>query len=283
MIRFVVDSTATPTKDFAEKHNLTVVPLRVLFGEETYKDQVDITPSEFFEKLARSKQLPTTSQPPVSDFEEVYRRILDEGDEIITLTISSKLSGTYLSAMGARENFPKDAPISVIDSYSTSVGMIKLLEVGFEALEKGKSREEIVREMEAAIPRVRVYFLVDTLEYLRKGGRIGGAAKFLGTILNIKPLLQLKDGIVESLEKARSRKKGLKRLVELAKSDLGPAAATSKVDVVHGNVPGDAEAFAEQVRETLGCGMPDIMEVSPVLGVHTGPGVIGLGYLVPED
>jgi DegV family protein with EDD domain len=282
MIRFVVDSTATPTKEFAEKHRLTIVPLRVLFGEEVYKDQVDMTPSEFFEKLARSEQLPTTSQPPVSDFEEAYRKILDEGDEIIALTISSKLSGTYLSAMGAKGLFPEDAPISVIDSYSTSVGMIKLLEVGFKAIEEGKSREEVVQEIEAAIPRVRVYFLVDTLEYLRKGGRIGGAAKFLGTLLNIKPLLQLKDGVVESLEKARSRKKGLRRLVELAREDLGDDVATASIGIVHGNVPQDAEAFAAQIQESLGCEKPVIMEVSPVLGVHTGPGVIGLGYLVPE-
>lgn len=282
MIRFVVDSTATPTREFASEHNLTVVPLRVLFGEETYKDQVDLSPSEFFEKLAVSRQLPTTSQPPVSDFEEAYKRILDEGDEIIVLTISSKLSGTYLSAMGAKELFP-GAPISVIDSYSTSVGMIKLLEVGFWAIEAGKSREEVVAAIERAIPRVKVYFLVDTLEYLRKGGRIGGAAKFLGTLLNIKPLLQLKDGIVESLEKARSRKKGLKRLVELAKEGLGDSASSAKIGVVHGNVPADAEAFALQIQEALGCEKPDIMEVSPVLGVHTGPGVIGMGFLVPEE
>ncbi len=281
MIRFVIDSTAAAPQEFLQKHRIREVPLRLLFGTREFRDRVDIQPDEFFDMLEKADKLPTTSQPPISDFADVYKEILDEGDEIVVLTISSKLSGTYQSALDAADMFP-DAPITVIDSLTTSAGMIFQAQEGLKAAEAGGSREEIARVIQGTIPRLRVYFLVDTLKYLQKGGRIGGGARFLGTLLNIKPMLQIQDGVVEAMEKARSKKRGLRRMSEIVLEDLKGFPDAPTPIVIHGRVPKEAKAFAGMLQESLGGEYPMIINISPVIGVHVGPGVIGVAYLLPE-
>ncbi len=282
MVRFIVDSTAAPPREFLQKNRIREVPLRLLFGMKEFRDRVDIQPDEFFDMLEKADRLPTTSQPPISDFADVYKEILDEGDEIVVLTISSKLSGTYQSALDAAELFP-GAPITVIDSLTTSAGMILQVQEGMKAAEAGKSREEIAEVIRSTIPRLRVYFLVDTLKYLQKGGRIGGGARFLGTLLNIKPMLQIENGVVEAMEKARSKKRGLRRMAEIVLGDLEKYPNARTPIVIHGRVPDEAKAFAGMLQESLSGDDPMIINISPVIGVHVGPGVIGVAYLLPEN
>ncbi len=281
MVRFVIDSTAAPPEDFIRQHRIYEVPLRVLFGTETFRDRVDITPDEFFDRLEKADKIPTTSQPPIADFAEVYQKILDEGDEILVLTISSKLSGTYQSAVSAAGMFP-GAPITVIDSLSTSGGMILQLQEGLEVAEAGGSREEAAEAVSDAIGRTRVYFLVNTLKYLQKGGRIGGASRFVGTLLNIKPVLQLEDGLVEALEKVRSKKRGFRRLIELTSDGLRGYETFGPPVVIHGRAPEDAQKFASMLQEAIGRDISMIVHISPAIGVHVGPGVVAVAYLLPK-
>ena len=215
-IAFVTDSTAGLPADQAEKYKVTVVPLQVMFGTQAYRDGLDLTQSQFFEKLKSAKTLPTTSQPTIGDFENAYKQLLNdpEVDSIISVHLSSKLSGTYSSAAAAVERIGagSNKQITVIDSLSAYLGEGLMVIDGARAAESGKSHEEVVALIRAMVPDTTVLLLVDTLEYLQRGGRIGGAQALIGGLLNIKPILRVTDGALEPLERVRTRRKAMERL-----------------------------------------------------------------------
>ena len=275
MVRIVTDSTADLTPEQQQAAGITVVPLNVHFGDQVFRDHMDLTTDEFFRRLKASPQLPRTSQPSVGVFEEAYRKLRQSGDEIVSVHLSSKVSGTYNSALMAAQSVDKDA-IEVVDSLSTSMALGFMALDGARLARAGKDRKTISERMQALVPKARVICVVDTLTYLERGGRIGKARALVGSLLNFKPILQLHDGEVVPIGRARGRPQALSRLVELLERD----GQISQLAIMHGA----AQADAEQLRDRVASSYPglDILltETGAVLGTHTGPGVIGFTYLV---
>ncbi|MFL5731886.1 MAG: DegV family protein, partial [Chloroflexia bacterium] len=252
-IAFVTDSTAGLPVDQVEKYRVTVVPLQVIFGTETFRDGIDLTEDQFFERLKAAKKLPTTSQPTTSDFEEAYTKLLNdpEVDSIISVHLSSVLSGTYGAAAAAAERLMASSSkkIAVVDSLSGYMGEGLMVIDGARAAEEGKSHEEVVRLIEAMVPKVRVLLLVDTLEYLQRGGRIGGAQAFIGGLLNVKPILHLHGGRLEPLERVRTRRKAMERLAEIGGEESG--GRTCQVVVGHAQAAEDARDLSRLIHEKM--------------------------------
>jgi len=275
MIKIVTDSTAYLPESILRKNDLRVVPLCVHFGDKMYKEGVELSNDEFYALLQEAPELPTTSQPSAGEFYEVFAELAAAGHEIITLTISSRLSGTWNSAMAAREMMP-EAKISVVDSLSTSVGLLLLVQAAVKARDAGASREEIVQQLEDIKKKLHVFFVVDTLEYLAKGGRIGNAKAFLGTLLKVKPILFFKDGAIEPLEQVRSKRKAQARMVDLVEECVGGRGTEASIALSHALAPDETASLAQEIQERLGCAAPPITTVGPVIGTHTGPGVVAV-------
>lgn len=275
MVRIVTDSTADLTPEQQQAAGITVVPLNVHFGDQVFRDHVDLTTDEFFRRLKASSQLPRTSQPAVGVFEEAFRALLQNGDEIVSVHLSSKVSGTYNSALMAAKTVAEDA-IEVVDSLSTSMALGFMALEGAKLARAGRDRKTVAERLRALVPKARVICVVDTLTYLERGGRIGKARALLGSLLNVKPILQLKDGEVVPLGRARGRPQALNRLVELLERD----GRVSQLAIMHGAAPADAEKLRERVASDYP-GLDILLtEIGAVLGTHTGPGVIGFTYLV---
>jgi DegV family protein with EDD domain len=277
MIKIVTDSSAYLPEATIRQHDIRIVPLCVHFGEEAFREGVDLSSKDFYRRLKEAPELPTTSQPSAGEFHEVFQDLVDQGHEIITLTISSKLSGTWNSATMAKDMMP-DAKISVVDTLSVSVGLQLMVEAAAEAINAGATRQEIVDQIEAIKRKVSILFAVDTLEYLAKGGRINNAKAFMGTLLKVKPILALQDGAIEPLEQVRSRRKALGRMLDLVVEQMGDNGAKAKVGVTHALVPDEAEACRQGLQDRLGCSKPFLSEIGPAIGTHTGPGVIGVAF-----
>jgi DegV family protein with EDD domain len=281
MIRFITDSTCEAPDELLAHPAVTVVPLYVLFGQESLRDNVDITRDEFWERLPSAKPLPTTSQVPPAGFLTPFRQYTDAGDEVITLLISSKLSRTYDSAISAQAELP-NRPIDVVDSLTTSVGLGLLLQEGLHMAEAGKTRAEIVAGLTACRSDIHVLFAVDTLEYLARGGRIGKAQAFLGTTLNLKPLLALTGGEIVPVSRARGKRKALQDMIDhLAHQvpERGPKVHLAVLDAC-AREEGDEVADALSARFES----PNVWRtiLGPVLGTHVGPGTIGAAAYVSE-
>jgi fatty acid kinase fatty acid binding subunit len=275
MIKIVTDSTAYLSEATIRQHDIRVVPLYVHFGEEAFKEGVELSNEEFYARLKEAPVLPTTSQPSAGEFLEVFKELTEAGHEIMTLTISSKLSGTWNSAMAAKEMLP-DAKVCVIDSLSTSIGLQLMVEAAIEAAAAGATCQEIVDQIEEIKQKMYILFVVDTLEYLAKGGRIGNAKAFLGTLLKVKPILILQDGAIEPLEQVRSKRKALSQMLNLAVEYLGDKGPQAKVAITNALVAEEARAWGQELKARLGCAEPSVSDLGPVIGTHTGPGVIGV-------
>jgi DegV family protein with EDD domain len=284
-IAFVTDSTAGLPVDQAEKYRVTVVPLQVIFGIEVFRDGIDLTEDQFFERLKAAKKLPTTSQPTTGDFEEAYAKLLEdpEVDSIISVHISSGLSGTYGAAAAAAERLREtgDKKITVVDSLSGYMGEGLMVINGARAAEQGKSHDEIVKVIEAMIPKVRVLLLVDTLEYLQRGGRIGGAQALIGGLLNVKPILHIHNGVLEPLERVRTRRKAMERLAELGGEATG--GRPCQVVVGHAQAAEDARALSGLIHQKMNVVEEFSSPLGPVISTHAGPGVLGFVYYPLED
>ncbi len=276
MVRIVTDSTAYLPSELVAHYGIRVVPLNVNFADGTFRDGVDLTDQEFFQKLATADVLPTTSQPSAGDFLEVFKEASAQGDGVLVVTISGGLSGTYESALAAKDMLP-GANVKVIDSQSTSMGLGFLVVAAAQAAEQGKGLDEVARLVEELVRKVQVYFVVDTLKYLQKGGRIGGAAALVGSLLNIKPILFLDDGKVEVFEKVRTKTKALERISEvLAEKTNG--SHELHVAVIHAQAEAEARALSERIAARFHPSELHLTSVSPVIGTHTGPGVVGLAF-----
>ena len=277
-IALVTDSTGYIPQDLVEKYNITVVPLVLIWGKEIFEDGVTIMPTEFYARLKKATVMPTSSQATVGKFHEVFEKLLSQDYEILAMVISSKLSGTMNSAIQARESLPAGAPIHIVDSNSTAMAMgFQVLSVA-RAIEQGASMQDCLSLAEKAVQSTGVVFAVDTLEFLHRGGRIGGGSRFLGTALNIKPILELRDGKVEALERVRTRKKSLARLIELVE-EKADGKRPLRLATLHANAPEEARELLAQASTQLGASESIFAEVSPVIGTHAGPGVVGLAYM----
>lgn len=213
-VAIVTDSTAYIPPDLIEQYHLSVAPLVLIWGDETYEDGVDIQPDEFYTRLENAKVIPSTSQATPKTFQKIYADLLEQEYEILAILISSALSGTVVSAVQVQAEMP-DAPIEIVDSYNTAMAMGFQVLQAARAAEEGANLAECKEVAERACEHTGVIFAVDTLEFLHRGGRIGGASRYLGTALNIKPILEVRDGRIEALEKVRTRKKSFIRLLEL--------------------------------------------------------------------
>lgn len=276
MIKVVTDSTAYLSQDLIEQHDIRVVPLNVLFGSKSYHEGIDLDYERFYHMLAEADELPTTSQPAVGDFLAVYSELVEAGHEVISIHISSGISGTVDSALATREMLPQPDRVSVVDSLSASMGLELLVRAMLDAIEAGQSRGEIVALLEQLSQQLRIYFVVDTLEYLHKGGRIGGASALLGTVLQIKPILLLKDGKIGPWGKVRSKRKAAAKLLDIVEERVGDQ-PIGKIGVTHALVPDEAEALVKKLKQRLGCTECYVSQIGPVIGTHTGPGVLGVG------
>jgi DegV family protein with EDD domain len=279
MLKIVTDSTAYLPEATIRQYDISVVPLYVHFGEEAFKEGLELSNVEFYARLKEAPKLPTTSQPSVGDFHEVFKELVEAGHEVVTLTISSKLSGTWNSAMAAKEMLP-GASISVIDTLSTSIGLHLMIEAAAKAAAAGATSQQIVDEIEQIKKKMYILFVVDTLEYLAKGGRIGNAKAFLGTLLNVKPILILQDGAIEPGEQARSKRKAETRMLDLIVEHLGDNGSQAKVAITDSLVREEAQDLGRQLVARLGCTPPLHSELGPVIGTYTGPGCIGIATYV---
>jgi DegV family protein with EDD domain len=275
VVRIVTDSTADLTPEQQRAAGITVVPLNVHFGDEVFRDHMDLSADDFFRRLKASPQLPRTSQPSVGAFEEAFRSLRANGDEIVAVHLSSKVSGTCNSAQMAAQSVG-EGKIEVVDSLSTSMALGFMALEGAKLAKAGGDRQEIAQRLRALVPKARVICVVDTLTYLERGGRIGKARALLGSLLNVKPILQLKDGEVVPLGRARGRPQALSRLVELLERD----GKVSELAIMHGAARSDAEQLRDRVASTYPGIDIQLTEIGAVLGTHTGPGVIGFTYLV---
>jgi len=272
-IALVTDSTAFLDKETQEQYNIEVVPLYVNFENEVIVDGT-VDNATFFEKMKNASKMPFTSQPSPGDFVKVYERLIQEGKEIISMHISSGISGTVESARNAAKIVDQSL-ISVVDSYSTSAGLAMMLTTASKALEEGSTREEVVAMMEEIKKNIRLLFVPHTLEYLKKGGRIGGAQALLGTLLNIKPILSLVNGKVEAFDKVRTMKKALQRIVnELPTSAEGLHLAMMVAETSSEHI----KLMDELIEKRLPGLKYNKYELSPVIGTHAGPGVIGISF-----
>ena len=271
-VKVVTDSTADLPPALAKELGITVVPLNVHFGTEVYRDGVEIFPDEFYRRLVSSPRLPTTSQPTVGDFLRSYRELSQDTDEILSVHISAKLSGTMNSATQAREQFQGDCRIEIMDSLQGSLGLGMAAIAAGRAAQRGAGLDEVVEDTRRAIPQVRFFGLLDTLKYLEKGGRIGKAQAFAGSLLQIKPILTTKDGEVHPLERARSRAKGIERLYQLAQEHM----PVDGLAVAYSTTPDDAQALAQRLKPLLPGGEVFVSQVGPVVGTYLGPGILAI-------
>jgi DegV family protein with EDD domain len=271
----VVDSTAYIPEDLVKKHDLHVIPLNVNWDGESLKDNVDITPDQFYLRLQNSKTMPSTSQPSAGEFLELFQQLAESYDSILTLVISGELSGTLASATAARDMMPEDFPIEIIDTRSTAMGLGFITLAAARVLENGATMAEAAAVARKIIPETRIYFVVDTLEFLHRGGRIGGAKRFIGSMLSIKPLLHLVDGRIESHSSVRTKKKAIKAMIDHVTTEL-----QGRKNIHITAISAMADAEAAQIRDEIKARInPEeiwIAPLSPVIGTHVGPGAVGL-------
>lgn len=280
-VAIITDSSADIPPDLAQAWNIRIIPLKILFGAQVFHDRVDITPQEFYRKLRLSSVLPTTSQPSAGDFVQAYKEASKTAESIVSIHISGALSGTIESAHMAKTELGDSIPISIVDSRSTSMGLGFMVLTAAKMAAEGWDAPQIVVQVQKLVPKMNVLFVVDTLEYLHKGGRIGGAKRLLGSVLSIKPLLHLHDGQVDVLEQTRTKRGALTRLLQVVEERIDAARAVHMA-VVHAEVLQEAMALKEEMEKRFRCEELYVLNLSPVLGVHTGPGVIGVGFYTEE-
>jgi len=278
-IAVVTDSTAWIPKDLTTKYNITVAPQVLIFGEQTYNDGVDIQPDEFYARIKTTKVMPTTSQVPIVTMQKVFSDLVAQDFEVLGIFISSKLSGTIQSAVQGREALGAAASkVQVMDSQSTAMALGFTVLAAARAIEGGANMAEAKAVAEKAIGQTSVYFAVDTLEFLHRGGRIGGAARLLGTALNMKPVLAVIDGRVEAIERIRTKGKAVDRVLELV-AEKTKGKQPIHLATLHANAAGEARELLERATKELNPVESILTEVSPVVGNHAGPGTVGLAYL----
>lgn len=279
-IAIITDSTAYLPEDVIEEYDIHVLPLKLHWKGETYLDGIEIRPAEFYTQLNNGAPIPTTSQPAMSEFLKMYEELAPHCDGILVPLISSGISGTVSSALSAADEFDQ-VPVEVVDSRITSGGLALVVMAAGRAIKDGVDLSEAANVARSVSDRIRAYFVVDTLEYLHKGGRIGGASRYLGTALRIKPILTFtEEGTIDALERIRTKRKAIQRLLELVQEEAD--GRPIHAGVVQAHAEEALQELQRQLEECVSCRELHQYELSPVIGAHVGPGTLGITFY-PEE
>jgi DegV family protein with EDD domain len=270
VVKVVTDSTADLQPQLAEELGITVVPAYVRFGDKVYRDRVDISEGEFYQRLLHGPIHPSTTQPSPQDFVDVYKELAQEADGIISIHVSSKLSGTYNSALRGKEIVEKECPIEVIDSQVVTMGLGQLAIAANTIAGSGKSLHQVVEEVKQMISSIHVFGLLDTLKYLALGGRIGKVQALIGSVLSVKPMLTIKNGELVPAGRVRSRAKGIDILVDFVKN----AVDIQDLAIVYNTTHDEAIALAGRMDPLFSKERIRLARLGPALGVHAGPGIL---------
>ncbi|RPI91309.1 MAG: DegV family protein [Chloroflexi bacterium] len=278
-VAVVTDSTAYLPEEHLKQYNISVIPLSVVWGEQGYLDGVDILPDEFYKRLANSKIMPTTSQVTPAAMHNKFQSLLEQGYDVLGIFLSSKISGTIQSAIQARDMLPnaKDK-IAIVDSLWTTMALGWPVLTAARAAHAGENLNECQKVAENACAHTGVLFVVETLEFMRRGGRIGGAQAFLGTALNIKPVLEMRNGQIEPVEKVRTKQKAIQCAVDVIVERL-KGKASIRLAATHANDETGASALLKAATTQLDPVETFCSPLSPVIGTHTGPGTVALNYM----
>lgn len=277
-VAIISDSTAFLPAELVKQYAITIVPLVVIWDEKNFEDGIDILSTEFYTRLKTSKTMPSTSQVSVGNMHAAFQNLVEQGYDVLGIFISSKLSGTIQSAMQAKAMMgAAGEKVTLVDSFATSMNMGFVTLAAARALESGSSLSECLAVIEKTRENSGIFFAVDTLEFLHRGGRIGGAQRFIGSALNLKPILTLKDGKVEGTERIRTKSKAHDRLIELVAEKV-EGKSNIRLSTLHANASEDAKILLERAAQRLNPVETIFTEVSPVIGTHTGPGTVGLAY-----
>jgi len=278
-VAIVTDSTAYLPEDCLKQYNISVTPLSVIWGDQVYLDGVDILPDEFYKRLADSRVMPTTSQVTPAAMQSMFQSLLEQGYNVLGIFVSSKISGTFQSAVQAREMLPNVSDkIAVVDSLWTTMAMGWPVLTAARAAQAGENLSECQKVAEKACQNSGVLFVVETLEFMRRGGRIGGAQAFLGTMLNIKPVLEMREGRIEAVEKVRTKQKAIQHMLDVVAERL-KGKTNIRLAVTHSNSEADASSLLETAQKQLDPVETLCCPLSPVIGTHTGPGTVALNYM----
>lgn len=278
MTIIVADTTCGLPHEILEKRGIPVIPQIVMFGEESYHDDKDFDTTVFLQKLKASVTLPKTAAPEPALYFPIFEAAQKKGESVVVVAPTSKASGTVRSAETAAKEFP-GLDVRVVDTLTVSCNLASLVLIADDMAKAGKSADEIVAKLNDMIPRGRLYFVVDTLEYLAKGGRIGGAKKLLAELLEIKPILQVKNGQVESFEQQRTKRRALARLVEVV-GEQCPSSAKAHLCVLQVAAEDEAAALVQELKSKVSDSDIPIYQLPPAIVVHAGPKAMGVGFFV---
>ena len=282
-VKVITDSTSDLPLEIAQQWDITVIPLNVHFGDDAYKDGIDISREEFYRRLSAEPNLPTTSQPAINDFLQLYTDLISQGNDVISVHLSEKFSGTLNSAWQARralEDLPESGQsgrgrIEIVDSRLTSMGLgLVTMEIA-RMVKEGAGLVQLTENLERILEKTNCYVLLETLEYLSRGGRIGKASSFLGSLLSIKPIIMISDGEAHPVERVRTREKGIRKLIEVAEG-LAPL---RWVSIVHSSTPEEVDQLRRRLSGVVSSDQIIVAGFGPVIGTYVGPGGLGLGLM----
>jgi DegV family protein with EDD domain len=278
-IALVTDSTTYMPPELVKKYNIAIAPQVLIWGDQMYKDGVDMQSGEFFTRLKTAREMPTTSQVAVVSFQEIFQDLVNKDFEVLALLVSSKLSGTVQSALQAKELMNSAGEkVNIVNSQSVAMALgFQVLAVA-RALEEGASLKDAITLAERSHEYTGIFFAVDTLEFLHRGGRIGGAQRFIGSALNLKPILAIQDGKVEGIERIRTKNKAHDRILELTIEKIKQRSPVH-LATLHANAAADARALLKRAEQALHPVESLLTEVSPTVGTHAGPGTVGLAFM----
>ncbi|MEN6434178.1 MAG: DegV family protein [Anaerolineaceae bacterium] len=279
MVTIIADTTCSIPVSELEQMGVYVLPQIIIFGDESYRDDTEIDHATFLKKLTASSALPKTAAPPPALYTPIYKKEFEAGNSMVVICPSTEMSGTVRSAEHAAQDFP-NADIRIVDTRTIGSGLGSIVRCAVAWAKEGLSADEIVAKVKEMSSREHVFFLVDTLEYLKKGGRIGGAAALLGSIMQVKPILTIIEGKAEPFEKQRTKVRAIARLKELTQSEC-PDGMDCHVTIMHGAVKEEAEILAKECKELLHVNEVRYFDLPPAIMVHAGPGVLAISYFVP--
>ena len=279
MVRVVTDSCSDITPGLAKELGITVVPLYVQFGSETYRDNVDLSTEEFYQKLKTSEIHPTTATASPAHFDQIFTKLAEETKEIVAITLSEKFSAIYATALQGKAMVKKDCRIEVIDSQAGAGAQMLLVIAAAKMAQSGASLEQVVESVRRAIPRVHIRMTFDTLEYLRRGGRVGKAQAFLGGLLKVNPVLGIRDGAAFPIARCRNRAQAMDFLVDFVKG----FSRIEAVAIEDATTPEELELLAQRLKDLVPAERTYRSKVSPVVGTHVGPHVLAVSVLEAEE
>ncbi len=275
-VAIVVDSTAFIPKELIQQYDLHVIPQILNWEGESYKDDIDITPDVFYTRLKTAKEMPTTSQPSAGEFFEFFTEIAKTADAIVAVLISEYLSGTLASARAAADMMP-DFPIEIVDTRSTAMGLGFMALAAAKAVHNGADYKEAAEAARALKPHMNIVFVVDTLEFLHRGGRIGGAKRLIGSMLSIKPVLHLEDGRIEPLASVRTKRKAVSHVLNLVAEDVQDK-SNVHMAVMNALAPDEGKRIFDELKQRFNPVELYNTDLSPIVGAHVGPGTVGIIY-----